>query len=167
MLTAERLREILEYDPETGVFRWRGVLSGRGYSHANVAAGVEAGALDTKGYRLIGIDRRLYRANRLAWLYMTGQWPPRKVDHRDTDQSNDAWDNLRLASNSQNGANARLSKRNKTGLKGVSIWQGRYMAQICKDHKRYRLGSFDTPEEAHAAYMAAAHRLHGEFARAA
>lgn len=168
-LTVERLRWALDYDPYSGEFRWTGVLKGRGYTFAKTGAGVLAGAPDGNGYRLIGVDGKLYRAHRLAWLYMTGQWPTRHVDHEDRDTSNDRWGNLRLASASQNGGNSTTKKNNKSGFKGVHRRprDGRWVAQISCRRQNYWLGAFDTPEEAHAAYVAEAQKYFGEFARAA
>lgn len=158
----------MAYDPESGEFRWRGTLSGRG-RNAKVAAGVLAGCLDTRGYRIIGLDGKLYRAARLAWLYMTGEWPAARVDHEDLSHANDRWNNLRLATPSQNAANAGVWKSNTSGFKGVSLERrtGRWVAQISCDRRHIYLGSFDAPEEAHAAYVAAAKKHFGEFSRAA
>lgn len=98
---------------------------------------------------------------------MTGDWPANLVDHIDMNKSNNAWSNLRDATKSQNGKNSRAKRTNKFGLKGVCKVGNRYQAQIGCDGVKHHLGLFGTPEEAHAAYAAAAKELHGEFARAA
>ena len=163
MLTAARLREVLHYDPATGLWRWLVTLN-------NFAkAGSIAGTPDKKGYIRIVVDRRSYAAHRLAWFYMTGEWPPCLVDHRDLNKARNVWSNLRLASNSQNGQNSALSSRNSTGYKRV-CWHKRlkkYQVAIKVDGKQLHLGTFDDPKVAHEAYVAAAIKYYGEFARAA
>jgi hypothetical protein len=164
-LTQERLKELLSYDPLTGVFIWR---IDRGGKKAGDIAGCKK-----RTYILISVDDRVYRAHLLAWLYMTGEWPDRFVDHHDLDKHNNAWINLRRATKSQNMANVGLIKSNASGFKGVSHYRAgeRYgkpwQASIGKDGRSRHLGHFATKEEAHAAYVCAAESLFGEFARAA
>lgn len=160
-LTADRLREVLRYSPSTGEFHWRIMCSARR------PAGMLAG--DKKkgsGYILIGVDGCRYRAHRLAWLYMTGEWPKQQVDHKDRNRSNNKWENLREASQQQNSANMRRPSR--SGLKGVfSRTPTRWIASIAVDRRTIYLGTFTTAEQASAAYTAAAKKYFGEFARAA
>jgi AP2 domain/HNH endonuclease len=144
-LTAARLRELLDYDPITGAFTWRSPRQ--------------------SGYRRIFIDGRLYAASRLAWLWMTGSWPKGQIDHANLKKDDDRWTNLREASQSAQSANRGRLRKNKVGLKGVTYEKRKFRAQITKDDKQYHLGYFGTPQEAHAAYVEAAERLHGEFAR--
>lgn len=161
MLTLARLRELLAYDPETGVFTWR---VNRGAKRAGDVAGNKNCVL---GYVLIGIDYRTYLAHRLAWLYMTGEWPADEVDHWDLDGANNRWVNLREATKGENGANRPAPANNTSGYKGV-YWHaraGRWMAQIMKNQRSLYLGLHDTREEAAAAYLAAASKEFGEFAR--
>lgn len=166
-LTQARLKELLHYDPAAGVFTWRVTRCHK------AKTGQRAGNTTYNGrsrrYRQIGICNRNYHAGRLAWLYVTGEWPSRCVDHANCDSLDDRWTNLRLATSSQNNANRRVCKNNTTGFKGVSYHKGkkRYRAAIGLGRKSVHLGHYDTPEEAHAAYLAAAKRLFGEFARAA
>ena len=155
--TQERLKKLLHYDPETGVFTWKVKRPGR-------SVGDVAGSVGTKGHRRIYLDNVQYKAHHLAWLYMTGEWPEDQVDHKDVDPDNNRWENLRAATNQQNCCNR--VHPNPSGLKGVS-WKRRnrkWVAQIGVDGKRIHLGLFDSAEAAHAAYCAAAERLHGEFA---
>lgn len=161
MLTVEKLRETLIYDPETGVFRWR--RSGFGQT-----AGSVAGTVTPAGYRRIGINKKTYAAHRLAWLYVFGVWPP-PLDHRDNDRDNNRLRNLRPATKSQNAANRRVRADSRTGLKGVSWHRAtrRWTARIEVDGKRRTIGYFKSAEEAHVAYARAAVAAHGEFARAA
>ncbi len=153
MLTQERLRELLSYDPETGAWRCR--PTGRVVGYAD------------HGYLRIIIDGRKYYAHRLAFLYMTGELPPQGVDHKDTDGLNNKWNNLRLATKSQNGANRSHQKTNRCGVKGVSFcsFTGRWRADIRSDGKTINLGRFDSIESASEAYARAAEQTFGEFAR--
>jgi len=160
-LTQSRLKEILHYEPRTGIFTWLSVLCNR------VKAGDRAGSLHANGYMYIGVDNKSYRAHRLAWFYQTGEWPTDDIDHIDMCRDNNCWSNLREATRSQNLANSTAQRNNRLGIKGVCRHQGRYRSYISKGRKKIHLGMFDTPEDAHAAYCEAAERLHGAFARAA
>lgn len=162
-LTAARLRQVLNYDPATGAFLWLVTNSAR------KPAGSAAGEVRDSGYVMIGIDRRRYRAHRLAWLYMTGEWPADQVDHKDIDRSNNRWQNLRAATNQRNQANTHVSRNNKCGVKGV-FWnkqRQKWQAKITIKGHPIHGGFFDRLEDAGAAYAAMARRYFGEFARAA
>ena len=98
MLTGSRLEQLLNDDQETGIFTWRG-------GHKKVRAGMIAGTPDKDGYICIKIDQIMYKAHRLAWLWMTGDWPTEEVDHKDLDKSNNRFGNLREATHSQNNIN--------------------------------------------------------------
>jgi hypothetical protein len=158
-VTRARLRALLHYDDETGEFRWLNRMNGR------VRAGDIAGTLADNGYRLITINGRQCRAHHLAWLYMTGAWCALVIDHRDGDPANNSWSNLRRATLSQSNANRRVPRNNACGLKGVSRNWSRWRATIHKNRRKYHLGNFPTPQAAHAAYVKAARKLFGEFAR--
>jgi len=162
MLTAERLRAALHYDPATGVFEWL-------VSRPNCRAGDVAGCPTRYGYVYVGLDGRKYMAHQLAWLWMTGAWPAIRLDHRDLDKANNRWTNLRQATRSQNGANTKVSRKSASGLKGITQDKrsGRWYAAITVNQKRRKLGGHDTAEAAHAAYVKAAAEAFGEFARAA
>lgn len=160
-LTANRLRKMLDYDPLTGVFRWRVANSNR------VKVGDYAGCVHDDGYWKIRIDGRLYRSHRLAWLYAYSEWPDR-IDHVDGNRTNNRLDNLRWVTPQQNALNQSLRRDNVARLKGVTrsdSSRGHFQARITVDGKRLHLGTFPTAEEAHAAYCAAALVLHGEYAR--
>lgn len=159
ILSIERLKATLHYDPETGKFSR---LASSGGAHI----GDEPGYFNDNGYRIISIDGVKYRAHRLAWFYMTGEWPKEDIDHRNTISDDNRWENLREATDQQNLQNQGMPQHNTSGLKGAS-WREdkqKWRASICS-HKKWRhLGYFDTKEEAHAAYCAAALELNGEFA---
>mgnify|MGYP000550119348 CR=1 FL=1 len=161
MITQQRLKEVLSYDPETGDFRWR-VTRGRS------AAGCIAGCIYRKVYVTIKIDGVMHQAHRLAWLYQTGRLPAGEIDHEDRDGTNNRFLNLREASRSQNGANRGVHRNNKVGIKGVKLMPGNlskpYSARIQVNGRGIHLGVFPTAEQAGAAYQAAAKQYYGEFA---
>ena len=155
--TQVRLKQLLSYDPDSGVFHWL-VRKGR------AVAGQVAGATNSHGYRQIRVDGVIYGAHRLAFIFMTGGLPPAQVDHIDGDKANNRWANLRPATPEQNMRNFDGRKDNRSGFKGVGFSAGKWRARIKANGVRHNLGRFDTPEEAAAAYNAAAKRLHGEYA---
>lgn len=158
-LTQERLKQVLHYDPRTGVFTRIARLGSRG------VVGTTAGSVDKYGYWKTMIDGKHHKLHRLAFLYMTGNWPEHEVDHIDTDKSNNSWKNLRDSTHRQNMANRGITSSNTSGFKGVRPERGRFRANIRVNGTIKFLGYFDTPEEASAAYVSAANDLHGEFAR--
>ena len=157
ILTQKYLREILDYDPESGLFRWS-------KRRPKIVLGTVAGTLTAKGAVRILIHGRGYYAHRLVWLYVHGRWPPQQIDHIDLDRSNNRLDNLREASNGQNCAHRRPF--GASGLKGASrAKSGKWRATMTVNKKAVYLGEFLTAEEAHAAYAKAAKLAHGPFAR--
>ena len=159
LITHEHLNSVLSYDGESGLFTWK-------VANRNVSIGDAAGRKDKDGYRIIRINRRDYRAHRLAWFYVHGRWPEHQIDHKNGDPTDNRIANLREATNSQNGFNKPAMRNNKTGMKGVAPGRnGKFRAQIAVAGKIHHLGHFDTAEAAAKAYAAAALRLHGEFAR--
>jgi hypothetical protein len=161
VLTAERLHSLLAYNPKTGLWVWRVTPGGR------ARAGAIAGSLDGCGYHAIKINRRLYLAHRLAFLYINGEWPKGEIDHVNHDRADNQWSNLREATHSQNLGNQGAYKNNRSGYKGVT-WQKRdrkWQAQIQVGGKSHHLGHYDTAEAAHAAYCRAAIKHFGQFAR--
>lgn len=155
MITQTRLREVLEYDPETGIFTWKVTLSN------SVPAASRAGTLHPNGYVYIHIDRRGYLAHRLAWLYITGSWPQDQLDHINGVKNDNRWVNLREADNRLNLENQRKAHRNnKLGVLGVTPSQGKFRAVIRHLGHLRHLGYFATRELAHTAYLKAKRGLH-------
>lgn len=157
-LTHDRLIDVLRYDPETGEFTW--IVGGRG--HRGKSIGDKAGCVHpTLGYVLIGVDGRRYYGHRLAWFYMTGEWPKDEIDHIDGVESNNAWINLREANRPQNAANCKIKSSSKVGLKGVTHDKrdGFYYPKL----NGKSLGRYQTKEEAHKAYCDAGREKYGEF----
>lgn len=156
-LTAQRLREVLDYDRDTGVFTWRVTRT------FTALVGTVAGRVNPRGYVSIKIDGVTHLAHRLAWLHVHGSWPTATVDHRDTDKTNNRFLNLRDVVQRVNGENLRVANRDsKTGLLGVCFNKkaGKYQAAI-KSHGRTRhLGLHATPELAHQAYLNAKRQVH-------
>lgn len=148
MLTAERAREVLAYREEDGALTW-------------LSNGKAAGTLRQDGYIQVSIDRRLYRAHRVAWLMVTGAWPEFEIDHRNMMRSDNSWANLRDVNHATNKQNERLPRGGgSSGLLGVTRFRGRFKAQIKRGGKSLHLGMFDTAELAHCAYVSAKRRLH-------
>jgi hypothetical protein len=158
-LTAERLRELFRYDAATGAFTQIAKSSDK--SNGSKIGSV-VGSADSLGYLRVGIDRRLYKLHRLAWLYVYGEWPSGRIDHINRNPSDNRIANLRVATPAQNRANSR--NFNRCRLKGVARNRNQWLAQISYKNKNYYLGNFSTPEEAHAAYCRAAAEMYGEFA---
>lgn len=152
-MNEQRLKQVLHYNPETGFFWWihpvRGARKDR-----------PAGSLDKKlSYVYITIDGVKYAAHRLAFLYMTGEWPIHTVDHWDGVRHNNVWTNIRDATHGQNLANRGLQKNNTSGYVGVTADRGLWKAVI----KGKFLGRYSTPEEAYDVYKKAAMEAYGEF----
>lgn len=150
-LTAARLRELLHYDPETGIFTW------------NATSDV-AGSVRRDGYVTFRCEGAPYVAHRLAWLYMQGEWPTLNIDHRDGNRANNAFTNLRQATHCHNAQNRVIRSDNSSGFPGVG-WhksKGAWQAKIGINGRRLFLGNFATREDACAAYLRAK-ELHHEF----
>jgi hypothetical protein len=161
-MTAEFIRNIMNYDQETGEFSWR---EGRRFRGVRAAPGESVGRINNIGYVTVTICNIAYFAHRLAWLYVHGEWPADVIDHRDGNPSNNAFSNLRAATQAQNSRNRRKSASSASRFKGISKSNSNYRAYIMLDNVHTYLGTYQTQEEAHAVYRAAAEKLHGEFAR--
>lgn len=162
MITAERLRELVEYDPNTGVFVWRKTRHGM-----YAKQGAVCGAKTDRGYLTITVDLRRYRSHRLAWLYSYGQWPSGEIDHINGVKDDNRLANLRDATLRQNRVNVGPRANNKCGAKGVYWDKGakKWRAAMKVDNKTVYLGLHPTKEAAHEAYCKEAKERYGEFAR--
>jgi hypothetical protein len=155
MLTQERLKELVHYDPNTGVFT-------RLTSAQRAKVGTRMNRGNGYGYLYTVIEGKKYQLHRLAFLYMTGKFPTHFVDHKDRNASNNKWCNLREATISQNGANS--PTKAKSGFRGVGLRRNKWRAYITVNNKQIHLGTFDTPEEAAHKYDEAAKLYFKEFA---
>lgn len=160
MLTQERLRIFLDYNPVTGIFKHRRGRSG-------CRPGQIAGAITVQGYRTINVDGERFRAARLAWLYMTGTWPADHVDHIDGCPENDRWENLRAATRSENMRNTKLRINNSSGSRGVSWhkYRQQWHVRVTMHGRVHHVGYFDDFEKAKSARDTRANELHGAFAK--
>ncbi len=142
-LKISRVKELLQYDSITGIFKWK-------ENRGNVKKGDIAGSYDNKKYIRIIIDREEFKAHRLAWFYHYGIWPKNQIDHRDRNKENNAIYNLRDVTNSENHKNRGISKNNKSGIPGV-CWdkvRQKWFAFISIEGKRKSLGRHDSKDEA-------------------
>lgn len=158
--------ELLHYNPDTGQFIR---LSAAKSTYVGLPAGGISVGRNGCTYWRLKVAGEIHYAHRLAFLYMTGGWPTEVVDHIDRDGINNRWSNLRQATFTQNRANSKTPKTNKTGYKGVSFDQvrGLYKATIRFKRKNIPIGNYTSPEAAHAAYITAAKKYFGDFASAA
>ena len=157
-LTQEQLQNVLHYDKETGVFRWRYSATRR------IKPWDVAGSLDkSTGYSRVMINNKHYSAHRLAWLYMYGVWPKGEVDHLNGVRHDNRIENLRDVTRNVNQQNQRKPrKNNNSGYLGVSWYAPaeQWRATIMLNGKNKLLGSYDTPEEAYEVYLTAKRELH-------
>jgi hypothetical protein len=156
-ITQERLHELLNYNEADGTFTWR--VSRKG----NKGAGSIAGSKATGGYMEICVDRQRFFVHRLVFLYVEGCLPPEEVDHIDGNRSNNRFSNLRHISRGHNKQNMRVAtKRSIHGFLGVSFNKPmqKFEARIRHKNVVHRLGYFENPEDAHAAYVMAKRKIH-------
>jgi hypothetical protein len=154
------LRTVLRYEPKTGHFYW---LRQIGRSRLDVPAG------DTTrmGYRRVKYRGKSYMIHVLAWLFMTGEWPSKSIDHKNCDRADNKWRNLRLATASQNVANSKKKFCSQSGFTGVRKLghRQRWSSTVYHERKHIYVGTFDSPEQAYAAHLRMARKLRGEFFR--
>lgn len=135
-LTAEALRELLHYDPETGVFTWRVKMW-------RALAGSIAGHVSQHGYRMIKISQWKWQAHRLAYLYMTGEHPPHDIDHINQIRSDNRWVNLRSATRKQNQEN-----KSNHAMRGIRWDGGKWLVRIKTNGRTIYLARVSCVEEA-------------------
>jgi hypothetical protein len=206
-ITQDYLKQILHYDPETGIWRWRkGRNNSTKKSNASGHVGIDrhahgkwrarfgrgkegdlglfdkledaiaarqkaidardigkiAGTI-SEGYVVIWIEGRFYRAHRLAHLYMTGEWPPSQIDHKECDRGDNRWEKIRQATVSQNRCNVKRRRDNTSGCKGVTWHAITETWRVRVNGKHF--GLYKKLEDAIARRKAVAEELHGEFVR--
>ena len=154
IVTAERVRELLDYNPSSGIFTRR-------VSRKRWKSGSAPGCLDRQGYHRIWIDGIRYNSHRLAWLYVHGRWPTDQLDHINGRRDDNRLSNLREATHAHNQQNQRKAqKNNQSGFLGVRFQSNRWHAYIKVSNKQTYLGSFPAAELAHEAYVTAKRKLH-------
>lgn len=164
-LRADFVRSVLDYDPDTGIFRWKYRSDYPNFWNAQWVGKI-AGVMNARGYIGIKLNDHVYRAHNLAWLYIRGEWRPGEVDHRNRVRDDNRAENLRIATSSENHCNKTVSKRSTTGVLGVTLVKktGLWEAQIFKDGRRQWRKGFATLEEAAEARRQMLPKIHGEFA---
>jgi hypothetical protein len=170
------LRALVAYEPDTGILRWlprNPALFADRRAWAIWRAKFEDQPIRKRrrrGYVVVSFVANgvTYECpgHRAAWALTTGAWPEHQIDHEDRDPGNNRWSNLRPATNAENQRNKGLLPTNRSGFKGVHqhTQNGNWVAQIFVDGRKQHLGSFPSPEQAAAAYEAAALQHHGAFA---
>jgi len=164
ILTQAELKSFAHYDPETGVFtRTRRTAN---CTHIGDIIGTPHSDGGSCTYVVAKLRFKFYKMHRLAWLYMTGDWPKNQIDHIDGGKANNRFSNLREATHAQNKSNTPVQQNNTSGYKGVSHKNRKspWVARIMFAGKSVWLGSFQTKELAYAAYCEAADKHHGEYA---
>ena len=161
MIDPSELHRLFEYNPEVGCLIWR-VPAARRRKPGDIA-----GHKSADGRVLIGINGRLYKAHRIIWAMMTGEWPAHQIDHINENPSDNRWCNLRSATKSQNMMNITKIKSNTSGHKGVGwhVQTKKWRAYINVNKKMKHLGLFETKEEAIATRVDAAKIFHGDFSK--
>jgi hypothetical protein len=159
-LSHGRLQELLDYDPNTGVFTWR-------VARGNAKAGSIAGHRGGRGYWSISINGRPYRAHRLAWLWIYGLWPSGILDHKNRIKDDNRISNIRECSETENLRNRGRFTNNQSGTTGVyRATDNTWCARITVNYKNIHLGVFRAIDDAIAARKAAEARYFGPFSPA-
>lgn len=148
------VRSVLRYDPETG-----DLIRIKINCHPHLV-GKLATQLHRSGYLRVRMQTRAFTAHRVCWAMCYGEWPEKQVDHINGDRTDNRICNLRLADNSENQQNRPSKSWGITGLRGVTVKKGRFISRIKVDGKFTHIGTFDTAEQAHAAYLAAKPKFH-------
>ena len=171
LLPASEVRDLIDYNPDTGVLTWktRSNLKPKAGSWNERNAGNVLSTRDSKGYIVIQIYKKKYRAHRIAWLIHYGEWPKLNLDHKNLDKTDNRIENLREATVAQNGHNVGLTTRNSSGHRGI-YWHklaNKWSVSICVNRKGMYLGLYEKLGDA-VVVRCEAERLHyGEFARVA
>lgn len=150
------------YNAKTGLLWWRKPRQGR-------RPNAPAGRRRDNRHVTVSLDRKAYQVPHIIWLLKTGKWPSKQIDHKNTVRWDNRWNNLREATGTQNHANSSRRRDNTSGFKGVS-WHAprkKWRARVMVERKEIHLGLFNSKRLACAAYIKAAKKHFGEFARAA
>lgn len=175
MITQERLKHYLHYNPETGSFTWLNVNTNTPKSKLGTKAGRLLGsvrATNDNRYLVVNLDHKMYRLHNLAFLYMTGLFPKETVDHINLDKLDNSWSNLREATVKENSYNRKVQADSSTGIKGLyarkDAWQVRVMLEAKAYTKFFTFKKYGGIEEAKACavnYLKdLRQQLHGDFA---
>ena len=158
-LTQSRLKELLLYDPDTGMFTRKVPVPG-------YLAGSIAGSVSQRGYITIVVDDVSHKAHRLAWLYMKGKHPSKYIDHINGVLSDNRFSNLREATPTNNQQNAVLRKDSTSGIKNVKWYKQlkKWVVEIKVNKKSVHIGYFKNIEDAEQAARLAREKYHGKFA---
>jgi hypothetical protein len=184
MIDHDLIKRLINYDPETGITLWRAravdMFTDNDRHPAQTVcnqwngkhAGQIVGSVNPGGHVEVKLFGKSYKLARVIWLYMTGEWPSLRVNHRNDSLTDNRWENLRLANHTQSGSYKRTYSRTGAGLRGAYPTHRRgnskpWRASIHIDGKRLHLGVYDTELEAHHAYVAAAKYYYDDFARVA
>jgi HNH endonuclease len=153
LISHDKIIEYLDYEPDTGIFRWKKTSASKG------PKGSIAGTMTKSGYLQIGFCGIVVRAHRLAWFYVHKKWPSHVIDHIDGNKLNNRIDNLRDVNLTINQLNIhKASKNSMLKIRGVSLNRNKYIAYF----KRKNLGRFETWQEAEIAYLRAKGQLIAE-----
>jgi hypothetical protein len=159
LLTYEQVKEIFDCDPEKGILIWKN------HGRDSYLNGTVAGWFDkSTGYVQVYTNKTTYKSHRVMWLLVTGKWPENQIDHINGIRNDNRFCNLREATHSQNRANSSI-RPNFSGYRGVRASGKKWRAEIRFNNKTISLGTYDTPEEAHAAYVAKAKELFGDYTK--
>lgn len=159
MITQNELKELLEYNVDTGIFTWK-------INKSPMRSGNIAGSVAKDRYTNIQINKKIYKAHRLAWLYVYGSFPNKCIDHINGNRSDNKISNLREANHSQNGMNKKMQSNNTSGVRGV-YWNRnvkKWHAEVRLKGKRIYLGLFDSLELAELVVSETRLKYHGQFA---
>ena len=159
MITQAELKELVNYDPVTGVFTLAKHRHG-----TTRKVGEVIGSVTKTGYLETCINQKLYLLHRLAHLYMTGEMPKDKIDHKNRNKLDNSWDNLRCVTHQENMENDVLPRKHGSlGYRGVHRYGNKFRAKINHKGKQIHLGEFATVEEASQAYLKAKPLIHTNF----
>lgn len=164
--SVEELKLWFDYNAETGALIWRSLKGIDGRPNTRYV-GKDAGLIQKDGYRYVWCLKQNFLAHRIIWKMVTGTDPKEEIDHKNGARADNKWLNLREASHGENNHNVPCKRHSRSGIKGVGLVKGGWVARIRKDGVQYRLGVFDNQQAAIAAHNAAAIRLYGALARVA